>query len=87
MPIGSNSLPRSGLRNNSFSPFGRNGVATFRNICIKKVGHLKINMEFSALFSTIFIACLLLSTTGYAIYTSFGPAANELRDPFEEHED
>ena len=79
----------------SFSPFalakrgafGRNGVATFRNICIKKVGHLKINMEFSALFSTIFIACLLLSTTGYAIYTSFGPAANELRDPFEEHED
>jgi PsbN protein len=44
-------------------------------------------MEFSALFSAVFIACLLLSITGYAIYTSFGPAATDLRDPFEEHED
>jgi len=44
-------------------------------------------MEFSALLSTVFIACLLLSITGYAIYASFGPQASELRDPFEEHED
>ena len=30
---------------------------------------------------------LLLGVTGYSIYTSFGPNARALSDPFEEHED
>nr|YP_009668422.1 PsbN [Calypogeia fissa]YP_010704406.1 PsbN [Calypogeia suecica]AEB33017.1 PsbN [Calypogeia muelleriana]AII84944.1 photosystem II subunit N [Calypogeia muelleriana]QCW59197.1 PsbN [Calypogeia fissa]WCP19271.1 PsbN [Calypogeia suecica]WCP19358.1 PsbN [Calypogeia suecica] len=41
----------------------------------------------TATFVTIFISCLLISFTGYALYTSFGKPSNELRDPFEEHED
>jgi PsbN protein len=28
-----------------------------------------------------------LGITGYSIYTAFGPASKNLRDPFEEHED
>lgn len=28
----------------------------------------------------------ILGITGYSIYTAFGPAAKNLRDPFEEHE-
>jgi PsbN protein len=35
----------------------------------------------------IFVSSLLLGVTGYSIYTSFGPNANALADPFEEHED
>ena len=34
----------------------------------------------------IFIASLLLGLTGYSVYTSFGSASKNLRDPFEEHE-
>ena len=30
---------------------------------------------------------ILLGVTGYSIYTSFGPNAKVLADPFEEHED
>ena len=44
-------------------------------------------MENSALFLTIFFWCLLVSITGYSIYIGFGPPSEELRDPFEEHED
>nr|YP_009646434.1 N protein of photosystem II [Chloroparvula japonica]QBX98130.1 N protein of photosystem II [Chloroparvula japonica] len=44
-------------------------------------------MDISALFSTAFIACLVLSLTGYSIYVGFGPPSEDLRDPFEEHED
>ena len=33
------------------------------------------------------ISCLLVSFTGYALYTAFGQPSRELRDPFEEHED
>jgi PsbN protein len=44
-------------------------------------------MEDYAFFSIIFIGCFLLSLTGYSIYVGFGPASNELRDPFDEHED
>lgn len=44
-------------------------------------------MENTALFITIFLWCLLLSITGYSIYIGFGPPAEQLRDPFEEHED
>ncbi len=35
----------------------------------------------------IFVSSLLLGVTGYSIYTSFGPNAKVLADPFEEHED
>nr|YP_010443619.1 photosystem II protein N [Merotricha bacillata]UTE94506.1 photosystem II protein N [Merotricha bacillata] len=35
----------------------------------------------------IFISSLLLGITIYSIYTAFGPASKNLRDPFEEHED
>jgi len=41
----------------------------------------------SAKILSIFISGLLLGITGYSIFTAFGPAAKELRDPFEEHED
>ena len=43
-------------------------------------------METAAILS-IFMASLLLGITAYAIYTAFGPASKNLRDPFEEHED
>jgi PsbN protein len=35
----------------------------------------------------IFVSSLLLGITVYSIYTAFGPASKNLRDPFEEHED
>nr|AEP82399.1 PsbN [Radula voluta]AHZ12512.1 PsbN [Radula allamanoi]AHZ12308.1 PsbN [Radula voluta]AHZ12377.1 PsbN [Radula voluta]AHZ12386.1 PsbN [Radula voluta] len=41
----------------------------------------------NATFIAIFISCLLISFTGYALYTAFGKPSNDLRDPFEEHED
>lgn len=41
----------------------------------------------SATIIVIFLASLLLGITVYSIYTAFGPAAKNLRDPFEEHED
>jgi PsbN protein len=44
-------------------------------------------MDNTAFFSIIFIGCFLLSMTGYSIYVGFGPPSNDLRDPFEEHED
>ena len=43
-------------------------------------------METATVLS-IFIASLLLGITFYSIYTAFGPIAQELRDPFEEHEE
>ena len=45
------------------------------------------NMDNMAFFSIIFIGSFLVSMTGYSIYTGFGPPSNNLRDPFEEHED
>ena len=44
-------------------------------------------MESPAFFYTIFLWCLLVSITGYAVYVGFGPPSKQLRDPFEEHED
>nr|UYL68727.1 PsbN [Radula cf. acuta/lacerata Chantanaorrapint & Promma 3822 PSU] len=41
----------------------------------------------TATFITITISCLLISFTGYASYTAFGKPSNELRNPFEEHEE
>jgi len=35
----------------------------------------------------IFLSSLLVGITIYSIYTAFGPASKNLRDPFEEHED
>lgn len=43
-------------------------------------------METISFFSTIFVGCLLISTTMYSIYIGFGPTSKNLRDPFEEHE-
>ena len=43
-------------------------------------------METATILS-IFIGGLLLVITGYSVFTAFGPASKELRDPFEEHED
>lgn len=44
-------------------------------------------MNSPAFFSILFIGSFLLSMTAYSIYVGFGPPSNELRDPFEEHED
>jgi PsbN protein len=41
----------------------------------------------TATLVTIFLSSLLVSFTGYALYTAFGQPSEELRDPFEEHED
>ena len=46
-----------------------------------------IIMDFSALLLTIFLATFLLSVTAFSFYVGFGPASNDLRDPFLEHED
>nr|AAQ09458.2 photosystem II subunit N [Widdringtonia cedarbergensis]QYB22849.1 photosystem II protein N [Widdringtonia nodiflora]BBN67093.1 photosystem II protein N [Widdringtonia schwarzii] len=43
-------------------------------------------METATLVS-ISISCLLVSFTVYALYTAFGQPSEQLRDPFEEHED
>nr|YP_010933222.1 N protein of photosystem II [Nitella hyalina]APP89437.1 N protein of photosystem II [Nitella hyalina]WKT08486.1 N protein of photosystem II [Nitella hyalina] len=41
----------------------------------------------TATLVTIFLSSLLVSITGYALYTAFGKPSKQLRDPFEEHED
>jgi PsbN protein len=41
----------------------------------------------TATIIVIFVSSLLLGITTYAVYTAFGPASKNLRDPFEEHED
>lgn len=43
-------------------------------------------MEIATVLS-IFISSLLIGITGYSIYIAFGPFAQNLRDPFEEHEE
>ncbi|PQM55833.1 MAG: photosystem II reaction center protein PsbN [Deltaproteobacteria bacterium] len=44
-------------------------------------------MDLTTLFSMSFIAGLVLSLSGYSIFMGFGPPSEDLRDPFEEHED
>ena len=44
-------------------------------------------METPAYFLTVFVWFLLLSVTVYSVYVGFGPPSQNLRDPFEEHED
>jgi len=41
----------------------------------------------TATIIVIFVSNLLLAITAYSIYSAFGPASKDLRDPFEEHED
>lgn len=36
---------------------------------------------------SISLAAIVIGIAALTIYTSFGPPAKELRDPFEEHED
>ena len=43
-------------------------------------------MEIATVLS-IFISSVLIGITGYSIYIAFGPIAQNLRDPFEEHEE
>lgn len=43
--------------------------------------------ETLTVLAIVFLSSLLISITGYCLYIGFGPPANELRDPFEEHED
>lgn len=40
-----------------------------------------------AIVLSISIGAVLVSITGFAIYTAFGPPSTELNDPFEDHED
>nr|QBK82084.1 photosystem II protein N [Fagopyrum dibotrys] len=47
---------------------------------------IHIIMETATLVA-IFISGLLVSFTGYALYTAFGQPSQQLRDPFEEHGD
>ena len=56
------------------------------NLTVIKIKNKQI-MESPAFFYTIFLWCLLVSITGYAVYVGFGPPSKQLRDPFEEHED
>ena len=53
---------------------------------IRKLILILYNME-TATIIVIFVSSLLLGITTYSVYTAFGPAAKNLRDPFEEHED
>ena len=46
----------------------------------------KSSME-TATILIIFVSSLLLGITSYSIFTAFGPASKNLRDPFDEHED
>ncbi|KAJ0900485.1 putative photosystem II PsbN [Helianthus annuus] len=46
----------------------------------------KFNIQI-VLLVAIFISGLLVSFTGYALYTAFGQPSQQLRDPFEEHGD
>ena len=43
-------------------------------------------MEISSIL-IIFMARVLVGITGYSVYTAFGSGSQNLRDPFEEHED
>ncbi len=47
---------------------------------------ISYDME-TATIIVIFVSSLLLGITTYSVYTAFGPASKNLRDPFEEHED
>jgi PsbN protein len=41
----------------------------------------------TATFLSASIGAILIAVTGYTVYLSFGPPSNELKDPFDDHED
>lgn len=41
----------------------------------------------SAFVVSCFLSLVVLSFTTYSLYVGFGPPSENLRDPFEEHED
>ena len=41
----------------------------------------------TATIIVVFMSNLLIGITFYSIYSAFGPGSQNLRDPFEEHED
>lgn len=41
----------------------------------------------TAFILVTFIECLLVGILIYALYVAFGPPSEQLRDPFEEHEE
>jgi PsbN protein len=43
-------------------------------------------MESAAILS-ITLGAMVVAVTGYGLYLSFGPPANQLDDPFDDHED
>lgn len=58
-----------------------------KNDYVKMNSNITIENLDSSLLLVTFLECLLLGIVIYAIYVAFGPPAQELRDPFEEHED
>ncbi|THU43420.1 hypothetical protein C4D60_Mb00t02450 [Musa balbisiana] len=52
-----------------------------------KIIYLHGLINSSTTLVAIFISGLLVSFTGYALYTAFGQPSQQLRDPFEEHGD
>ena len=40
-----------------------------------------------AIVLSVSIGAVLVTITGYSIYTAFGPPSADLGDPFEDHED
>jgi PsbN protein len=41
----------------------------------------------SAVVLSITLSAMVVAVTGYGLYLSFGPPANQLDDPFDDHED
>ncbi len=44
-------------------------------------------MDTPALSFAIAIGAAVVAMTGFAVYTSFGPPAKQLADPFDDHDD
>jgi PsbN protein len=44
-------------------------------------------MDPTATSMAMTFAAIVVSLTGYAIYTAFGPPSKQLDDPFDDHED
>jgi len=44
-------------------------------------------MDTPALSLAIAVGAAVVGMTGFAIYTSFGPPAKQLADPFDDHDD
>ena len=53
---------------------------------LRSCNYILYHMETATLVA-IFLSGLLVTFTGYALYTAFGQPSQQLRDPFEEHGD